>query len=167
MTDDHVALYAAEADAFEGTDLESTRPIDELQQLAGRLVDSPWWPGPPVEVTPTRRDARSSSARCVEAAGRPDGRLVQIRLAEPQWTTATVAHELAHALAGTDAGHGAGYRVAYLDVVAVLTNLDPTDRRRGLHVDQLRSAFDAHGLTVGQRRWPEPPAASSSGPIAL
>lgn len=167
MTGDHAALYAAEIDAFDGTDLETKLAFGALQQLAHRLVATPWWPGPPVEITRTRRDARSSSARCLDTAGETGERVVRIRLAEPQWTRATVAHELAHALAGPDAGHGERYRAAYVDVVAVLTNLDPTDRRRGHHVEQLRSAFDAHGLAVGARRWPAPPAESTTGAIAL
>ncbi len=81
-------------------------------------------------------------------------------------TVATAAHELAHALAGTGHGHDAVYRRAYLDVVRVITNLDSTDRRRDLHVDQLRVAFGAAGLAVGERSWAAPTDGTGSA-IAL
>jgi hypothetical protein len=81
-------------------------------------------------------------------------------------TVATLAHELAHALAGSAAGHDAVFRIAYADVVGVITNLASTDRRRDLHVHQLLEAFTAAGLPVGARRWPAPPAATT-GAIAL
>jgi len=55
---------------------------------------------------------------------------------------------------------------AYLDVVAVITNLDPSDRRHQLHVGQLREALDAVGLVVGARAWPAPPEATCTA-IAL
>ena len=88
-----------------------------------------------------------------------------IRFAASQATVATAAHELAHALAGVAHGHDEVYRRAYLDVVEVITNLDPTDRRGEIHVRQLAEAFAAAGLRLGPRSWPAPP--DSAGAIAL
>ena len=153
-------LYAAEVAAFDGTDLESVRPFDEVSSVISAVVAGPWWPGPPVRVVAARRGAVSSSAR-----GRADASTL-IRLAADQTTIATAAHELAHALAGPAAGHSAVFLAAYLDVVAVVTNLDSRDRRHRLHVDQLSDAFAAAGLVVGARAWPPPPEASGTA-IAL
>jgi hypothetical protein len=158
---ERTAVYAAELAAFDGTDLESVRGLDRLTLVVDDLVAGKWWPGPSVSLRAARADARSSSARC---GGGIDG--VTIRLAANQATLATVAHELAHALAGPAAGHDGLFRAAYLDVVAVMTNLESTDRRGLLHVEQLRVAFAAAGLSVGRRRWPPPPD-STSGAIAL
>jgi hypothetical protein len=144
-------VYAAEAAAFDGTDLESVRPFTEVASAISAVVGGAWWPGFPVSVVAARRDAGSSSARRVE------GETTVIRLAADQTTIATVAHELAHALAGPGAGHSGVFLAAYLDVVAVITNLDSRDRRHQLHVDQLREAFDVAGLSVGPRQWPAPP----------
>jgi hypothetical protein len=119
--------------------------------------------GSHVEVRRARADARSSSTRC--QIDDDHGR-VTIRIAEPQCTMATAAHELAHALAGPDLGHGEVFRAAYLDVVAVMTNLDTTDRRLGLHVQQLADAFADGSLAVEGRRWPEPPSTTTRA-IAL
>lgn len=153
-------VYAAEAAAFEGTDLEVIRSFDDVSDVITSVVDGHWWPGPPVHVVATRRDATSSSAR-----ERADASTV-IRLASGQTTIATAAHELAHALAGPGAGHSAVFLAAYLDVVAVVTNLDTRDRRHRLHVDQLRDALVTAGLVVGERRWPAPSEASGTA-IAL
>jgi hypothetical protein len=158
---DHEAVYAAERAAFDGTDLETVVSLDRLVALAGRLTDGRWWPSGPVTVLASRSDARSSTTRCrvVEA-----GSTHEIRLATPQMTIATLCHELAHALAGVAAGHGTIFRAAYLDVVGALTNLDPTDRRRELHVSQLADAFAAAALPIAARDWPAPPP---TGAIAL
>lgn len=153
------ALYAAELAAFDGTDLEVVVDVDRLAALADQLMAGEWWPGPVVAVRPARSDARSSTTRCAAAGA-------TIRLAAGQATIATTAHELAHALAGVGAGHDGRFRAAYLDVIAVITNLDPTDRRGQLHVEQLRRSFAAHGLDVSPRGWREPPSAIS-GPIEL
>ena len=158
--DGRAEVYAAEAAAFDGTDLEMIQPFEKIARLIDAVVDGEWWPGPPVRVVAARRDSLTSSARCTvdEAA--------MIRLAAPQLTRATAAHELAHALAGPGAGHAPIFLAAYLDVVAVITNLDPSDRRHQLHVGQLREALDAVGLVVGARAWPAPPEATCTA-IAL
>jgi hypothetical protein len=153
-------VYAAEAAAFDGTDLELVRSFGEVSSAIAAVVEGPWWPGTPVRVVAARRDAASSSAR-----ERADSSTV-IRLAADQTTIATAAHELAHALAGPGAGHSPVFLAAYLDVVAVVTNLDSRDRRHRLHVDQLRDALGAAGLAVGARTWPPPPEASGTA-IAL
>jgi hypothetical protein len=160
MDGDRASVYAAELAAFEGTDLEQLRPFDELAELARTVVAGEWWPGPRVRFQRARVDARSSSTRCAEFDG------ATVRLARRQMTVATVAHELAHALAGSSAGHDDVFRIAYADVIAVVTNIVSTDRRRGLHVGQLLDAFAAADLAVGVRRWPAPPSAAS-GAIAL
>jgi hypothetical protein len=153
-------VYAAEVAAFDGTDLELVRSLDEVSSLIAAVVEGPWWPGSPVRVLAARRDAASSSAR-----ERADASTV-IRLAAGQTTIATAAHELAHALAGPAEGHSPIFLAAYLDVVAVVTNLDSRDRRHRLHVDQLRDALVAAGLATGPRAWPPPPEASGTA-IAL
>lgn len=164
---DHEAVYAAERAAFDGTDLETLVDFDRVADSISAVTAGPWWPGPAVRVRAARRDARSSSATCTGAGqvGERDSN-VEIRLAAGQLTVATAAHELAHALAGPDAGHGALFRGALVDVLAVITNLSTSDRRRDLHVTQLAAAFDAAGLRPGVRRWPAPPSALW-GAIAL
>jgi hypothetical protein len=150
---DHEALYAAELAAFDGTDLEQVQPFAMIQAVLQQVIDGAWWPAEHVEVRRARADAGSSSTRC--AVGEV-GTRVTINLAAPQMTVATAAHELAHVLAGPGHDHDAVYRRAYLDTVRVMTNIDPTDRRMGLHVEQLSAAFAAAGLTVGERSWPAP-----------
>lgn len=153
-------MYAAELAAFDGTDLEALRTLEEIRDLVAAVVEGPWWPGPSVVVRPARSDAGSSSAR-----SRSSGDDVIVRIAATQATHATAAHELAHALAGPDAGHDARFRCAYLDVVLVMTNLEPGRRRGLLHQRQLSEAFAAHGLDVGERTWPA--ADDAAGPISL
>ena len=155
-----VELYAAEAAAFDGTDLESLRPFDDIVTAIDGVAGGAWWPGDAVRVVAARRDARSSSAR------RIDDRTTVIRLSPEQLTIATAAHELAHALAGPALGHSPRFLAAYLDVVAVITNLDSCDRRGDLHVRQLRDAFDRAGQAVGSRQWPAPPESTGTA-IAL
>ena len=155
-------VYASELAAFDGTDLESERPFPELERLIGSIVRHDWWSGPEVLV----RGARAGTASSVAAGSSRVGDGVEIRLAAGQCTVATAAHELGHALAGVEHGHDALFRRAYLDVVAMATNLDALDRRGTTHVDQLVEAFAAAGLSVAVRRWP-PPADGTVGAIAL
>jgi hypothetical protein len=157
---DRSAVYAAEVAAFEGTDLDTVIGVSAVADLVGAVVGGDWWTGPRVSVVPARRGALSSSARCLHSLDP-----VQIRIAHPQANRVTAAHELAHALAGIDAGHGPTFRRAYLDVIGVLTNLDTTDRRHDVHVDQLTEAFAVARLAVGDRRWPAP--THPGGAIAL
>ena len=163
MDVDRSAVYAAELAAFDGTDLEDLIDFSRLVERMRSVTTGEWWPGPVVDVTPARSDAASSSTRCAMSAA---GGRTTIRLAAAQMTVATAAHELAHALAGPEDGHSAVFRAAYLDVVAVITNIDSTDRRRELHVDQLATAFAEVGLPSGGRRWPPPPGATTTA-IAL
>ncbi len=158
---DAEAVYAAELAAFDGTDLEDVVEFAQLRTSMMSVMAGEWWPGPSVDVSPTRTDA--STSRCTTSGA---GDRTEIRLAGSQTTVATAAHELAHALAGVGAGHGPLFRAAYLDVVAVITNIDTTDRRRELHVDQLATAFSSSGLQVAPRRWPPPPSSTTSA-IAL
>jgi hypothetical protein len=156
---DHEALYAAELAAFDGTDLEQVQPFAAITAVLQLVVDGVWWPAGDVDVRRTRADAGASSTRCAASAA---GGRATISLAAPQMTVATAAHELAHVLAGPGRGHDAMYRRAYLDTVWVMTNIDPTDRRMGLHVEQLSSAFAAAGLGVGERSWPAPAEGTGS-----
>ena len=153
-------LYAAEAAAFDGTDLESELPFDDVAAAIDGVTGGAWWPGGAVRVVAARRDARSSNARRIDAT------TTVIRLAATQLTIATAAHEVAHALAGPLLGHSPVFLAAYLDVVAVITNLDSCDRRGDLHVRQLRGAFDVAALAVGRRQWPAPPGSIGTA-IAL
>lgn len=150
-------VYAAELTAFDGTDLETVRTIDEIRAVVEAVVAHDWWSGPPVRVVARRSDAASSCAHGV-------GSGVEIRLAAPQATWATAAHELAHALAGVNEGHGSTYRRAMLDVVDVLTNTVVRPRRGRMHVDQLADSYTAAGLTIAERAWPRPTAGD---PFAL
>lgn len=150
-------VYAAERAAFDGTDLEHVRNLADVVAVIETVVGGEWWAGPTVTAVAMRSDARSSCARTV-AGG------VEVRLATPQATWATAAHELAHALAGVDAGHGARYRRAMLDVVEVVTNTAIGQRRGRLHVEQLADAYRAAGLDLADRTWPPPDAGA---PIAL
>ncbi|MGI9646328.1 MAG: hypothetical protein ACR2O6_13560 [Ilumatobacteraceae bacterium] len=147
--DERAAVYAAEEAAFAGTDLEVVTTLAALVDGVAVVAAGRWWAGPPITVRAARRDARASTTRCSN-----DG--ATIRIAADQSTWATLAHELAHALAGSERGHDAVFRAAYLDTVATVTNIDPTDRRHGLHVGQLAAAFAAAGLDVAERRWPPP-----------
>ncbi len=147
------AVYLAEDMAFGGTDLDELVGLAGLVELATQLtVHDGWWPGPAVQVRAGRSDARSSSAS-VGGAG-PE---VVVRISAVQANRATLAHELAHALAGPAQGHDGVFRRALLDVVGALTNLDPADRRRSVHVDALADAYAHLGLPVADRRWPPPP----------
>ncbi len=163
MDADRSAVYEAELAAFDGTDLEDVIEFSSLVERMRSVTTGEWWPGPVVEVIVARADAASSSTRCATS---PAGGRTTIRLAAAQTTVATAAHELAHALAGLEDGHGAAFRAAYLDVVAVITNIDSTDRRRALHVEQLATAFASVGLSSGDRRWPPPPSSTTTA-IAL
>ncbi len=139
-------MYACELAAFDGTDIEDERPFDEIERLIRTIAHGPWWSGPVVVVRRARAGTVSSVA--VGSLGRADAP-IEIRLADGQCTVATAAHELAHALAGVEHGHDDLFRRAYLDVVAMGTNLDPLDRRRSTHVDQLEDAFRDGGPATG------------------
>lgn len=158
------AVYACEIAAFDGTDLESAQPMADIAELVDRVTSGAWWPGPAVRVEAARHGARSSGAHGPVSGG--GGAPVRIRVAVGQATVATAAHELAHALAGVGHGHDPLYRCAYLDVIHVITNIDPTDRRGDVHVRQLADAFASAGLTLAGRRWPTPDP-SVGGPIVL
>ena len=159
MDADRSAVYAAELAAFDGTDLEDVIDFWRLVERMRSVTTGEWWPGPLVDVTVARTDAASSSTRCAMPAA---GGRTMIRLAATQMTVATAAHELAHGLAGLGDAHGPVFRAAYVDVVAVITNIDSTDRRRELHVDQLATAFAELGLSIAARRWPPPPSSTAT-----
>lgn len=147
------AVYAAEIAAFEGTSYESLVPIAELHALATTVTGSAWWPHGEIEVVAARSDARSSSTR------RRGGAQPVVRLAAPQMTVATLVHEFAHVLAGLDAGHGEVFRRAHIDLV-------------GFSFGELQStwlfdAYDAMGLSAGDRWWPTPAISRARGSVAL
>ena len=149
-TDDgREAAYAAEDAALGGTDVDQWRPWATLRAVADDVLTSRWWRStgaPPVAVIRARAGTRSSTAR--SSAGRADG-TVTVRLARPQWTVATLAHELSHALAGVDQGHGPAFRAAAVDIVAVVASYAGV-------AEALRRAYGAMGLAVGDRTWPAP-----------
>ena len=147
---DRAQVYAAEIAAFDGTDLEAVVGFDAVAAAIDDVVTGDWWPGSVVKVREMRADARSSNARC------GDGEHTTISIAAPQATIATAAHELAHALVGIDAGHGPRYRCAHLDAVAAITNRTRSTGRGDVHVEQLRAAYAAAGLTIATRDWPPP-----------
>jgi hypothetical protein len=138
------AVYEAEEQAFGGTDLDCSVAFAELVRRVHDLVDGPWWTaagGPPVDVRPARSDAASSTAR-------DGGGVATVRIAGPQCTTATVAHELAHVLAGVAHGHDARFRAAHVDVAAVLGGATAAA--------QLQAAYREFDLPVAPRPWPVP-----------
>jgi hypothetical protein len=139
------AVAAVEDAAFGGTDADVPIDREVLHIRIADVVEGPWWQacGPPVTVTTPRRSTRSSTAR-----SRLGETPVEIRLAETQLTVATVAHELGHALAGVGHGHGEVFRVAHIDVVALLCGAEVAQR--------LAEAYTAFELAVGARAWPSP-----------
>ena len=139
------AVAEVEDAAFGGTDTDVLVDRETLHGRIGDVVDGPWWQacGPPVTVMTPRRSTRSSTAR-----SRLGEVPVEIRLAESQLTTATVAHELGHALAGVAHGHDEVFRVAHIDVVALLCGAKVAER--------LAEMYEHFELAVGARGWPPP-----------
>ncbi len=151
------AVYASEIAAFEGTSYEALTRFDELVDLARGIVTEPWWPHGPIEVTPARSDACSSSTR------QRVGTMPVIRLATPQMTPATLVHEFAHVLAGVDRGHDDTFRRAHVDLARSAFGDEPAT--------WLRDGYTQMGLTIGTRHWPTPSTPSTrsatGGPVAL
>lgn len=150
---DRAQVYAAELAAFAGTGFEVSVSLERLVELAERLFVAAWWPCGSIEVRVARSDARSSTTRWSAGSG------PVIRLAEPQMTMATLAHELAHVLAGSGHGHDATFRRAHVDVTRELLGVTQGE--------WLVEAYRTHGLGIGERRWPTPPSHRAPGPIAL
>lgn len=156
MTPDNgrAAVYAAEIAAFEGTSYETVAPFDELVAMSQVITGAGWWPRGEIEVVQARSDAGSSSAR-QQGSGPP-----VVRLAAPQMTRATVAHEFAHVLAGVEAGHDGSFRRAHVDLVGFLFG----DEEANWLID----AYAAMSLAPGARAWPTPPITRpAGGPVAL
>ena len=132
-------VYAAEEDAFGGTDLDAETSLEALVALAATVTAGEWWScaGHPACASRRRRSPPHSSS----ARGRRVGRAC-VRLAGGQLTPGTLTHELAHALAGVDAGHDGRFRAAHVDVVAFVAGA-------GAAADLAR-AYGAAGLTVGR-----------------
>ncbi len=153
MSDDvgRAATYAAEEDAFGGTDLDAETSLAALVALAATITEGEWWracSAPMVRVEAASTAAHSSSARATGSAA-------LVRLAAGQLTPGTLTHELAHALAGVTAGHDGWFRAAHVDVVAVLAGAGAAD--------DLVGAYAAAGLAVSGRRWPAPIRAVGDG----
>ena len=146
------AVYAAEIAAFEGTSHEVIADFDVLVALASTITGAGWWPHGPIEIRRARRDAGSSSTR------QRGSEVPVVRLAAPQMTAATLAHELAHVLAGLAAGHGPVFRRAHVDLVGVALGAD--------EAEWLLDAYAAMGLAPGERTWPAP-TVRDGGAIAL
>jgi hypothetical protein len=144
-------VYAAEMQAFLGTDLEELRPFEELRGLFEQVTSASWWPVAEVKLRKSRSDSFTSVARFRA------GDVPSISLARYQMTTATLIHELAHVLAGIMAGHGPVFRRAHVD----LTNCWIGVQEGGW----LSDAYAGFGLAIGPRHWPDPP--QRGGPIAL
>jgi hypothetical protein len=139
------AVAAVEEAVFGGTDADVAVGREALHARVAEVVAGPWWQasGPPVTVTTPRRSTRSSTAR-----SRLGQLPVEIRLADPQLTLATVAHELAHALAGVEHGHDETFRAAHVDVAALLAGAGAAQR--------LAAAYAAFDLAVAARAWARP-----------
>lgn len=141
------AVYAAELAAFDGTSFDSAIAFDELLWLRNALQVSGWWPAGVIAVESARPDAQSSTTRLCD-----DGQQ-KIRIAAPQCTALTFAHEAAHVLAGVECGHGPLFRRAEIDVVAALFGSSPAV--------WLSKAFAQMDLRVANRTWQQP----TDGPI--
>lgn len=139
------AVAAVEEAVFGGTDADVPVDRDVLHARVEEAVGGPWWQacGPAVSITTPRRSTRSSTAR--SDAGAP---AVEIRLADGQLTTATVAHELAHALAGVTHGHDETFRSAHVDVVSLLCGASVAAA--------LADTYRAFDLVIAERAWPVP-----------
>jgi hypothetical protein len=138
------ATYAAEEDAFGGTELDADTSLEELVALAATVTTGEWWracAAPAVRVEAASIAAHSSSARTAGSAA-------LVRLAVGQLTPGTLTHELAHVLAGVAAGHDERFRSAHVDVVAIVAG--------ATIADELAQAYASLGLGVGERRWPSP-----------
>ncbi len=138
------ATYAAEEDAFGGSDLDAETSLEALVALAATVTGAEWWRmcgAPGVRVEAASIAAHSSSARAA-------GSVALVRLASGQLTPGTLTHELAHALAGVAAGHDSRFRAAHVDVVAFVAGA-------GAAAD-LATAYGVAGLTVADRGWPSP-----------
>jgi hypothetical protein len=149
------AVYAAEDQAFGGTDLEHPEHLDRLRAVAATLTIADWWRsarGPAVVVDAARSDAGSSSAR-------RDGDRVLIRLAAGHQTLATLGHELAHALAGVHHGHDPTFRAAHVDVVAMIAGTAAATA--------LTSAYAELGVPPASRPWPPPVRVRGDGFVLL
>jgi len=145
------AAYEAEAAAFGGTDLDEWRPWSEVLAIADGVLAGPWWSvtgAGPVLVKPASTATVSSTARKVAAGA-------EVRLARPQWTPATVVHELAHVLAGIDDGHGPSFRAAAIDLATAVGGTGAADA--------LLDADRDLGLVVAERSWPAPYLAEGPG----
>jgi hypothetical protein len=145
------STYAAEEDAFGGTDLDAETSLEALVALAATITEGAWWRAcgaPMVRVEAASIAAHSSSAR-------PAGSAALVRLAAGQLTPGTLTHELAHALAGVTAGHDGRFRAAHVDVIAVLAG--------AAAADDLAGAYAAAGLAVHARRWAAPIRAVGDG----
>jgi hypothetical protein len=148
-------VYAAEDQAFGGTDLDDPEHLDRLRAVAATLAVTEWWRsarGPTVAVEPARSDAGSSSAR-------RQGDKVLIRLAAAHQTRATLGHELAHALAGVHHGHDATFRAAHVDVLAMIAGATAATA--------LTSAYAELGVPPGRRPWTPPVRAAGDGFVLL
>ena len=144
MTADHgrEAVYAAEEAAFGGTLYDALVEFDELLWLRNALQSSPWWTAGQIVVERARTDAVSSTTR------QCDGGQARIRIAQPQCTPLTFAHEVAHVLAGVASGHGPVFRRAEIDLVLAMFGSQPAA--------WLTESFAGMGLNVAQRSWREP-----------
>ena len=78
-----------------------------------------------------------------------------MRLAAPQATIATLAHELAHAFAGVAHGHDGVFRCAHIDVCALLIGSRAATR--------LTSAYEALRVPPADRPWPSPVRVTGDG----
>lgn len=141
------SVYAAELAAFGGTLADCEVGFDELLWIRNAICASAWWPAGDIDVAQARSDARSSTTR------EGDNGRARIRIAAPQRTPLTLAHEFAHVLAGVDAGHGPRYRRAELDLVFAMFGWT--------EMQWLLDAFEAMNLEVADRSWPLP----TEGPL--
>ncbi len=142
------ATYAAEDDAFGGTDLDVETSLARLAAVAGTVTAGEWWRScraPVVTVRASPAGAVSSSARTAQLDG-GDG--VVIRLAVGQRTLATLTHELAHALAGVARGHDERFRAAHVDLVAMVAGAG--------RAAELVDAYVVAAIPAGDRSWPSP-----------
>jgi hypothetical protein len=144
------AVYAAEAAAFGGTDLDDDIGAAHLDELLVLLTSGEWWHScgaPAIDLRRARAGSTTSTASPSQSG------CVVIRLAAT--SSSTLTHELAHALAGVASGHDATFCAAHVDVVSAIAG--------SVVATRLERAYEEYGVGPGARRWPPPIRVSGPG----
>lgn len=152
---DRQRVYDAEDAAFLDTSYADRLGERGCRWLLGRLVATPWWSGLGLPA-PALRAARIDSTRSTAVLGQDRS---ELRIGAGMDQAHVLSHELAHLLATPHAGHGSVFRVAHLDVAAVLLGRDGSDR--------LADRYGRSQLPSAVRRWAAPGDHGEGGLFAV